>query len=243
MSWSPGVQDIEDIRPFVEVAGERGYNEGNNAEDMAVGDYNGQTVFLRDSDSQEAFNYVLTKEAANSASSDIRVPQVEYDEDAETLITEELGGNGEISNPQEAAESLINIYGFQVLIGQGDFNDTNTEYDGKGAYAFDFENIGRDIRQIYSTAKEEAQILAEEMGIDEFIDNYDKIGKRAGKMAREIDSIEAVSKATERTGENRETEEQVYENFVLARAVDNGADPESILEPTSAEHDDAEIIT
>lgn len=243
MEDSLRVQDIEDIRSFRDVASERGYTEGDNADNMAGGTHNGEPVLLRDSDSEEAFNYVLAEEVAEKSEFDIRVPECSYDEDSGTIITEEIGGNGEISNPEEAAESLINMYGFQVLIGQGDFNDTNTEYDGEGAYAFDFENIGRDMRQVYSTAKEEAQILAQEMGVDEFIDDYDKIGRRAGQMAREIDSIEAVSNAAERTGENRETEEQVYENFVLARAVNNGADPESILEPTSAEHDDAEIIT
>lgn len=238
------LDEVERVRSFRQAAQENDYDIGENADQMAVGEYNDETVFLRQSGEEEAFNYALAEEIAESSSFNLRVPKVCYDEQSEVLITEELGGDKDfIYDLESAAQSLINLYGFQILIGQADFNNTNTDYDTEGAFAYDFENIGRDIRQTYKVAKDEAEELAQEMGVEQHIDDFDEIGRRAAEIASEVDSIEAVSNAVNRTGENRNTEEQIYENFALARAVDNGADPSSILEPSSANHDDAQIIT
>lgn len=45
--WDPIYEEIENVRPFIEVAEDRGYTIGENAEDMAVGEYREEKRFPR----------------------------------------------------------------------------------------------------------------------------------------------------------------------------------------------------
>ncbi|MFB6208582.1 MAG: hypothetical protein ABEJ56_00415 [Candidatus Nanohaloarchaea archaeon] len=236
--------DLENIRPFERAAEDRGYDIGDNSGDMEVAEKDGENFIIKYMDREEAALYILAEELSGRITVDVRVPQVSYDEDRGVLISEEAGDpRGRLPEAQKATESIINTYAFESLIGQGDLNNKNTDYDGQGIFAYDFSNIGRDIRQVYPGAKKEAEELAQELGVDSRIDRYDVIGERLSEIAEDTGIIDAMHEVRRRVGVVPRSNEQIYENKILARSAGKDISPSQLLTPDSSSHDDAVIIS
>lgn len=227
--WNPEYQEVDGIKSFEEVAEDRGYTIGENAGDMAVGQYQQENVFLELQDSEEASYNLLADLIGDQLSSyGVRTPSVSYDEEAVleeldsdkegVMISEELGTGMPISGgdkPEVYAESLVNTFAFEALMGQGDIPE-NTEADSEGFYAFDFGNSGGNIKGVYEAIKGEARDMAEELGIDSEIDDYDRIGITAVEMANDLD-LDELDSAVSRREIDDNAYEKIRRNFRVAR--------------------------
>lgn len=248
--WGPSYEEVEDVRPFIEVAEDRGYTIGENAEDMAVAQYSGQDVFLEAQGSEEASYNIMADILGDQLSEyGIRTPSASYEESAVlqemdseegVLISEELGNGipmSEESHPADFyAESLINTFAFEALMGQGDIPQ-NTDVDSEGFYAFDFGNSGASMRGIYNAVKGEAQKVAEELGLDDEIQDYDRIGETAVEMAEGLDMAELEEMASAE-GVDEHVYEDIRRNIRVAReASESDEDLSNYFWPQSPEQD------
>lgn len=140
-------------------------------------------------------------------------------EDRGVLITEKLGTGTPMSEGEHSAEfyagSLINTFAFEALMGQGDIPE-NTDTDSEGFYAFDFGNSGASITGIYNAVKGEARKVAENLGLEREVQDYDRIGERAVEMAESIDLEELETLAGEKEVKNQAYAE-ICQNIETAR--------------------------
>ncbi|QKQ98440.1 hypothetical protein GKQ38_02855 [Candidatus Nanohaloarchaea archaeon] len=234
-NWSPTYQDLEDVRPFMEVADERGYSPGENAEEMEVAEYNGSNVFVRPQDEESASYDLMAEVLADELDYDIRVPDASFDSEEGVLITSELGGEGELEASEHAAESLVDTYAFEALMGQGDILD-NTSTDSEGFYAFDFENAGGSINGVYSAVKSEAESAAEEHDLVQYIGDFDAVGERAVEMAENLD-LESLAESARSRGVSWDVYNDIESNIETARSLDETAGG-PVFEPQSSEDDE-----
>ncbi|MFB6114994.1 MAG: hypothetical protein ABEK04_01780 [Candidatus Nanohalobium sp.] len=250
--WDLTYEEVENVRPFMEVAEDRGYTIGENAEEMAVGEYRGENVFLDSQDPSEA-SYNLLADLVGDQLSDygVRTPSSSYDgeavleevgdEEDGILITEELGTGTPMSEGEHSeefyAESLINTFAFEALMGQGDIPE-NTDTDSEGFYAFDFGNSGANIKGIYNAVKGEAQKVAENLGLDQEVQDYDRIGERAVEMAESLDLEELETLATEK-GVKQQAYIDIRQNIETARkASETQQEISEYFKPESPDEDE-----
>lgn len=248
--WNPTYEEVDGIRPFLDVADDRGYTPGENAEDMMVGQYDGEDVFLESQGSEEA-SYNLMADILGDQLSEygIRTPSANYDESAViqkndseegVLISEELGDGVPMSEGDRSeefyAESLINTFAFEALMGQGDIPE-NTDTDSEGFYAFDFGNSGASIRGIYNAVKGEAQKVAEDLNLDSEIEDYDRIGEKAVEMAQGLDLAD-LDETAYSEGVDANVYESIRSNISTAReASSSDEDLSNFFWPESPEED------
>lgn len=231
--WNPSYDQIKNLRPFLSVAEERGYEEGESAEEMEVGEFQSSNVFARPMDSQSASYNIMAEVLADSLDYDVRVPDTSYDSDKGVLITSEIGNGEDTVASEEVAETLVNVYAFEALMGQGDIIG-NTSADSEGFYAFDFENAGGRINGLYDAVRNDAAETAESIGLDEFIEDYDVIGRRATEMASQVDFSELSEKVSER-GIEQQVYNEIEYNLEMAQEADSFKSP--VFVPESSDDD------
>jgi len=248
VEWDPAYEEIEEVRPFAEVAEDRGYTLGENAEGMLVGTYEGDNVFAEPQDSIEASYNILADILGQELSEyDLRVPSASYDGGAKVrdqssssgvLITREITPDfGETRDVDFYSGSLIDVFAFQALMGQGDLLD-NTSSDFDGFFAYDFGGSGADISGIYNAVKSEAEKMAERNGLGAEIESYDEVGDRAVEMAEEVDLKSLQNKAA-----SSDVESSAYMSVMdnIQTAKDAGKASDSVAEffsPTSSVQDE-----
>lgn len=238
--WSPKYQNLEDVRPFLEVAEERGYSPGEDAENMEVAEYDGQNVFVRPHNEESASYDRMAEVLAGELGYEIRVPNTSFDSEEHLLITSELGEGGELQPSEQAAESLVNTYAFEALMGQGDILE-NTSTDSEGFYAFDFENAGGHINGVYRAVKNEAQKAAKDHGLEQYIQDFEIIGERAVEMAENVDIVPLAEEARSR-GVSWEAYNNIENNIETARNTERPSEGLFFTPETSTEDEGVELL-
>ena len=238
--WSPKYQNLEDVRPFLEVAEERGYSLGEDAENMEVAEYDGQNVFVRPHNEESASYDRMAEVLAGELDYKIRVPRTSFDSGEQVLITSELGESGELEPSEHAAESLVNSYAFEALMGQGDILE-NTSTDSEGFYAFDFENAGGHINGVYRAVKNEAQKAAKDHDLEQYIEDFEVIGERAVVMAEELDMVSLAEEARN-NGVSWEAYNDIERNIETARNTERPSEGLFFAPETSTEDEGVELL-
>mgnify|MGYP006268891029 CR=1 FL=1 len=238
--WSPRYQDLEHLRPFLEVAEERGYELGESADEMAVAEYDGQNVFVRAHDEDSASYDRMAEVLARQLDYDIRVPNTFFDSEEQLLITSELGEDGELEPSEQAAESLVNTYAFEALMGQGDILG-NTSTDSEGFYAFDFENAGSHINGVYRAVKNEAQKAAKDHDLEKYIEDFEVIGERAVEMAEDVDIVSLAKEARSRDV-SWEAYNSIENNIETASNTERPSEGLFFAPETSTEDEGVELL-
>lgn len=238
--WSPKYQNLENVRPLLEVAEERGYSPGEDAQKMEVGEYDGQNVFVRPHDEKSASYDRMAEVLAGELDYDIRVPDTSFDSEEQLLITSELGEGGEIGPSEQAAESLVNTYAFETLMGQGDIVE-NTSTDSEGFYAFDFENAGGHINGVYRAVKNEAEKAAKDHGLEQYIEDFEVIGERAVEMAEDVELVSLAEEARSKDV-SWDTYNDIENNIETARNTERPSEGLFFAPETSTEDEGVELL-
>lgn len=215
------IEEIEEIKPFLEAAGEEDYKPGENARDMAVGQTQGRKIIISDQNENEASYNIIAQIIAEELSDyQLRVPKVSYDQKGKMPNTENTGVllSEDVTQrypEHDHKESLIDTFAFETLMGQADILE-NTEYDENGVYAFDFDESGKNPEGVYEAIKSEAQTIARELSVDENIESYDLIGQRAIEMADTLNLDKLQQEAYQRDVQEAAYQE-IKENIETAR--------------------------
>lgn len=238
--WSPKYEDLEDLRPFLEVVEERGYNQGENAEKMRVGEYEGENVFVSPQDLESSSYDLMASALADRINYDVRVPETSHDPNEQVLITSEIGDDGELRPSKQAAESLINTYAFAALMGQADIMD-NTSRDSEGVYAFDFENAGGNINGVYRAVRNTAQQSARENGLEQYIEDFETIGARAIDMAEEV-NLDSLAQEAASRGVYPGPYQDIEDNIEAARNTAKVSEGLTFSPESSSEDEGVELL-